>query len=141
MNLPVLNNTNELLDEISENDIYNSLLLQLQKDFLLIGLNFEIDSLENPTELFDYLLSVVNLLITTKINDFLNLLYRIDISEFKIKKIIESNSLTIDKEISFLILKREWTKVRKTRRRSKKLKTKKQHKTMPLQLELSLLKT
>jgi hypothetical protein len=50
-------------------------------------------------------------LIQEKFAEYLNLLYIVDVSEEKIKKLDGSDTLKLSKEVTFLILQREWQKV------------------------------
>lgn len=111
MKLPIINNTLELLENITAKDLFTQLSLQIQKDFNLISLDFNLDEFTNPTELFNYLKEIVSHLIHQKTDSFFNLLYRIDVQETQILAIINSESFNIEEQISFIILKREWQKV------------------------------
>ena len=111
MTILTVNTRSELIIQISKTSLYSSLVHQLQKDFTLIGLEIDITKFENPLELFNYLKEIVSNLLQNNFNDFLNLLYRIDIPEEKITQIIRNENLDIEFQISFLILKREWQKV------------------------------
>jgi len=46
-----------------------------------------------------------------KFNDYLNLLYIVDVSEEKIKQLDGSDAIQLSEQVTFLILKREWQKV------------------------------
>ena len=50
-------------------------------------------------------------LVQNKFSEYLNLLYIIDVSEEKIKKLDGSDIFKLTEEVTFLILKREWQKV------------------------------
>lgn len=109
MTLPA--NFEELIREADTLRLYKNLILQLNKDFLLanIDLNFNEDIL--PTSLKLILHETVFHLIQEKFTDYLNLLYIIDVSESKIKKLDGSDTLKLSEEVTFLILQREWQKV------------------------------
>ena len=105
------NNSLDLLNTVSEQDLYQELILQLNKDFSLVGLDYTFLIDQTPIQLKENLIVIVENLIKTDFNSYLNLLYRIDISE---KKIIrnKTDDLTIYSEkASFEILKRIWKKV------------------------------
>ena len=74
-----------LIQEAESLRLYKKLIIQLNKDFLYanIDLDFEEDIL--PTALKLMLHEIVYKLIQEKFNDYLNLLYIIDVSEEKIK--------------------------------------------------------
>lgn len=111
MKLPIVNSTQELITQIDTRVLYFKLVKQINKDFELIGLAIEVNENKSSLDLLSQLKKIVSLLIQQNFNDFLNLLYRIDISEQQITKIINSNTVNIEDQISFLILKREWQKV------------------------------
>ena len=84
MKLPIINNTIALINNIESELLYGKLANQLQKDFLLIGLEYQFSECKDPQDLLDFLTEIVAMLLQKNFNDFLNLLYRIDISEEKI---------------------------------------------------------
>jgi hypothetical protein len=111
MLLPKIINTEELFIEIDKTNLYQKIINQLNKDFELIGIDFSFDQNQDPKEFYIHLLDVVETIIQNKSDDFLNLLYRIDIDEIQIRNLIKNNSNKLINQISFLILKREWQKV------------------------------
>lgn len=104
MNLPALNT---LLEAQVSNDLYTKLVTQLDKDFKLTGINYDLDNL-TPSELLVCLYEVVEHLIQNEYAVFLNLLYRIDIPENQVEP---TDSFTLEENVVSLILKREWLKV------------------------------
>jgi len=104
-------NFNQLIKEANGLQLYQSLVKQLNKDFLYanIDLDFAEDIL--PESLKTMLHETVYNLIQEKFAEYLNLLYIIDVSEEAIKKLDGSDTLQLSDEVSFLILKREWQKV------------------------------
>ena len=109
MNLP--STFENLIAEANQLDLYNKLIIQLNKDFLLanIDLDFHEDIL--PTSLKLLLHETVYKLIQEKFAEYLNLLYIIDVSEKQVKALDGSDTLKLSETVSFLILKREWQKV------------------------------
>ena len=109
MNLP--STFENLIAEANQLDLYNKLIIQLNKDFLLanIDLDFHEDIL--PTSLKLLLHETVYKLIQEKFAEYLNLLYIIDVSEKQVKALDGSDTLKLFETVSFLILKREWQKV------------------------------
>lgn len=101
----------QLVSEIYERRLYIKLIEQLNKDFQLVGIEevFLINS--SPKELVAQLQKSIYQLIHTNFSDYMNLLYRIDISENEIKKIDGSDIEKLTEQVSFLILKRECQKV------------------------------
>ena len=101
----------QLLSEISDNGLYIQLIKQLNKDFSLSGIDYELEINSNPKELGGQLQLIIYDLITHNFSDYLNLLYRIDISENEIKELDTSNIEKLSENVSILILKRECKKV------------------------------
>lgn len=97
--------------KISDKNMYLKLIKQINKDFQLAGIIEEFSLKSNPTEFVNQLQNSVINLINENFSDYLNLLYRIDISENKIKSLDGSDILTLSKQVTFLIIKREWEKV------------------------------
>jgi hypothetical protein len=106
-----MNEITQLLNEIVTQNLYQDLIKQLEKDFLLSNENIEISEKTTPQELISVLHQKIHDLISFKFNEYLNLLYIIDISENLIKSLDGSDLLILSKEVSYLILKREWQKV------------------------------
>ncbi|MFK5878487.1 MAG: hypothetical protein QM478_03205 [Flavobacteriaceae bacterium] len=100
-----------LLSEIESVDLYLKLIEQLNKDFILAGIeqSFCLDC--TPSKLAQELHKILLRLINNDFDSYLNLLYRIDISEIEIKKLDGSNLEKMTEQIVYLLLKREWQKV------------------------------
>ena len=101
----------DLVKQASKIDLYDKLIKQLNKDFLLANIDFDINEKILPAELKLQLHEITYKLIQEKFSDYLNLLYIIDVSEEEIKQLDGSNILKLSEEVAFLILKREWKKV------------------------------
>ncbi|MDD3721229.1 MAG: hypothetical protein PHW92_01905 [Lutibacter sp.] len=104
-------NTEELLHLIECENLYEHLIEQLNKDFQLanVTVSFEIAIL--PVQLKKQLFEVLLNLITKQYDDYLNLLYRIDVPESELAKLKQDNLTTNIEEITYLVLKREYQKV------------------------------
>ena len=100
-----------LIEEANTLDLYNKLILQLNKDFLYanIDLDFDVDIL--PSSLKLLLHETVYRLIQEKFTEYLNLLYIIDVPEHAVKALNGDDIVALSAQVSFLILKREWQKV------------------------------
>lgn len=105
------NNSLELLEVIQKEQLYNQLLTQLKKDFKLANVPIKLPMDVTPSELKSLLHEKIYFLIVERFQDYLNLLYVVDISEQEVKKIALSDVVDISAEVSFLLLKREWQKV------------------------------
>lgn len=104
-------NTKELLNSITIENLIVQLIAQLNKDFQLANVAVSFDSKASPVqlknELFDTLLNLINY----HYDDYLNLLYRIDVPESELAKLKNDNLTTSIEEIAYLVLKREYQKV------------------------------
>lgn len=109
--IPIFSNANELVKFSSQNKMYNLLLLQLEKDFIYAGIDLNIRKNCSPNNLVESLQFEIKNLILVDFAGYLNLLYRIDVSEVEIKKTTTSNIDILSQQVCFLILKREWQKV------------------------------
>ena len=108
--LPQINTINLLISAKEEN-LYELLIMQLNKDFQLANINefFKIEI--TPELLYEKLGKVLYVLITKKYDDYLNFVYRIDLSEKELRKIVDTDLALVVKQLTFLILKREYQKV------------------------------
>ena len=91
--------------------LYKKLVLQLNKDIKRANLDTEFLNDISPSDLKLKLHEMIHNIILNKYNDYLNLLYIIDVSEVKIKNIEANSTLEISEKITYLILLREWQKV------------------------------
>jgi len=104
-------NATELLDLVKGEKLYIQLIQQLNKDFLLTNLNTKFELNCPPANLKKSLHDVLLQLITNQYDDYLNLMYRIDIAEKDLLKIKGDQIALIIEQITFVILKREYQKV------------------------------
>ncbi len=109
MSLP--SNFNDLISEATSLDLYQKLIIQLNKDLLYANIDLEFDEETLPTSLKLVLHEMVFQLIQNKFSDYLNLLYIVDVSEVKIRALEGSDALKLSDDVTFLILQREWQKV------------------------------
>jgi hypothetical protein len=104
-------NTDLLLDEAQGENLYLKLIDQINKDFNLANEPVDFPQSTSPDELKVQLHEKIYRLIQYKFAEYLNLLYIIDVAEDQIKKLDGSDLVELAKDVSFLILKREWQKV------------------------------
>ncbi|WP_028871639.1 hypothetical protein [Psychroserpens burtonensis] len=104
-------NFEELISKTEELKLYSKLIIQVNKDFLLANIDLAFDEAILPSSLKYLLHEVVFKLIQEKFAEYLNLLYIVDVSEEKIKKLDGSDTLKLSEQVAFLILQREWQKV------------------------------
>lgn len=93
--------------------LYEKLVVQLNKDFSRIGYTTDtpFKKTDTPEVLVLLLKQKIAELIHTNTEAYFNLLYIIDVSETKIKRLKSINTNEFITQISFLILQREWQKV------------------------------
>jgi hypothetical protein len=108
---PIPENTDILLADAENGNLYLSLIEQINKDFNLANEGIDFPLSISPEELKIQLHEKIYRMIQYKFAEYLNLLYIIDVSEIEIKKLDGSDLVILAEQVSFLILKREWQKV------------------------------
>ncbi|MCF6168437.1 hypothetical protein [Lutibacter sp.] len=103
--------TLELLDKVIDENLYQNLIIQLNKDFQLSNLNESFELSSEPNQLKKTLATILLKLITKQYDDYLNLLYRIDVSEKELLTVSSNNLDVTVEQITYIILKREYQKV------------------------------
>ena len=97
---------------IKANQYLSETVAQLEKDFLMIGVNFDIQKpVTDYKALFTFTNNLVNSLNNQDPKRILNLLYRIDLSEEIVQKQMKETDLTFTEMLSELIVKREIYKI------------------------------
>lgn len=109
--VPQVKDISSLLARAGEEHLMEKLVLQLCKDFQSANIFVDIEPTDSPEQLRRTLHETVFLLMRDRFNDYLNLLYIIDVSEEQVKSIRSIDTAEISGEVTFLILKREWQKV------------------------------
>jgi hypothetical protein len=109
-------NSTQLLQNAKEKQLYEKLVLQLEKDFGLanVPIDFTVNGkvIEVGIEVLKALLhEKIYFLIMEKFSDYLNLLYVVDVPEKSFKEIRVTDVVEVAEQVSFLILKRELQKV------------------------------
>ena len=104
-------NTEILLVEATNENLYNNLIDQINKDFNLANESIDLPQDIKPEELKNELHEKIYRLIQYKFAEYLNLLYIVDVPEDQIKKLDGSDIAELSKQVAFLVLKREWMKV------------------------------
>jgi hypothetical protein len=104
-------NTDVLLTEASNENLYFNLIEQINKDFNLANESIDLHQDIQPEELKSALHEKIYRLIQYKFAEYLNLLYIVDVPEDQIKKLDGSDIAELAKQVAFLVLKREWMKV------------------------------
>ena len=101
----------QLIDEIKSQELIQDLIVQLNKDANLSGLDVHFATSSTSEKLVKELYDVLVNLMTDDFRNYLNFLYRIDLSEQNVKSIQETEPKQIAKIVTLLVLKREWQKV------------------------------
>ena len=90
-------------------------MLQVQKDYERAGLDFPISEsqllTEDVTVIFTNLKEDIYLLLMEHFDQYLNLLYTVDIPEREFQGIDPADTVEASHQLSGLILKREWQKI------------------------------
>lgn len=109
MQLPI--SFDHLISKSEELNLYTKLVKQLNKDFLLANIDLDFDDDILPSSLKYIVHDIVFKLIQEKFAEYLNLLYIVDVSEEKVRKLDGSDTLKLSEQVTFLILQRTWQKV------------------------------
>ena len=109
MKLP--ENFQAFVKESEDNKLYKALILQLNKDLLNANIDLEFHPDTLPMSLKLILQEAINKLINDRFNDYLNLLYIVDVSEQKVRALEMDDTNQLSEEVTFLILQREFQKV------------------------------
>ncbi len=105
------NTSLEILQLAWQEELYDKLLQQIAKDFVLANIEIKISEELEPKQLRDIVREKIYFLLLEKFPEYLNLLYVVDIPEREIKKLNRLDAADASVEVCFLILKREWQKV------------------------------
>ncbi|MBT4217769.1 MAG: hypothetical protein HOE25_04275 [Flavobacteriales bacterium] len=102
----------EINNSIEKNSFLNETVEQLEKDFLMVGVNFDVPKpVLSYSSLFNFTIHLVDALQEKDSQKILNLLYRIDLSEEVVKNEMKQTDLSFTEMISEMIVKRELKKV------------------------------
>ena len=100
-----------LLEEIQSLDLLENLIQQIRKDADLAGAIFNCETDVSVKQLIVKIYDFILKLITTDFGTYLNFLYRVDLSEKTLLSITDTDPKLITKQVTFMVLKREWQKV------------------------------
>ena len=99
------------MDQIESVQLLHELIMQLNKDAELTGLDINFATSSTPKDLVKELYQILVNLMTQDFQSYLNFLYRIDLSEQHLRSIPETEPKQIAAIVTLLVLKREWQKV------------------------------
>ena len=102
----------EVNNSIQNNNFLNETVSQIKKDFLMVGVNFDIEKpVSSFNKLFIFTYNLINALNEREPKRLLNLLYRVDLSEEQVKEEMQSSELSFIELLSEMMVKRELYKV------------------------------
>ena len=104
-------NSTVLLQSVAANNLYEKLIFQLQKDFVLANISVDFSSDMETEQLRKVLHEKIYYLILEKFTEYLNLLYIVDVPEKAFKSIKVTDVVEVAEQVTFLVLKRELQKV------------------------------
>ena len=100
-----------LFEMANELGFYPKLIAQLNKDFLLANLNEIFEDNISPNCLKEKVQNIVLELLNSDYDSYLKLLYIIDVSEYKLKRLNGGDFMVLSEQICLEILLRVWEKV------------------------------
>lgn len=109
--IPTAKNSSQLLTIIKDASLYENLINQLIKDFELSGFALKIDKTSSPQDLLKELQHQIYQLMLHNFEGFLQLLYRVDVSEHAMQSDKTQDIDEMTQKATYVILKREWQKV------------------------------
>ena len=101
----------EFLDKLEDEKIYHKFISQLNKDFALANIDVHFSNTLRSAELVKNLNLEISNLLQNNYDSYLALIYRIDISENKLKYLQTDNFEELTMEITHLIIERELLKI------------------------------
>lgn len=111
MGLTKVSNSEELVREANKEALFSALVKQLNKDLHLANIPYTFENERYGPEFLVVFGRMLYDLIQHKFDEYLNLLYIVDVPEHQIKNIKETDLERLVPQVAFLILKREWQKV------------------------------
>lgn len=101
----------EIFKENENKKWLKHLIQQLNKDLHLTGIDFEFHKDVSPQDLYIGLQRLLFELINKDFRAYVNLLYRVDVSEKQLKDIQEIEVESVSNKVAILILRKEWQKL------------------------------
>jgi len=100
-----------LLQTAQKEQLYLKLVAQLQKDFALANIDVNLSDNLASSQLKIILHEKIYYLLLEKFQEYLNLLYVIDVPEKAFKEIHMTDAVEVAEQVTLLVLKRELHKV------------------------------
>ncbi|MGV6844912.1 MAG: hypothetical protein ACWA42_02145 [Lutibacter sp.] len=109
--MQIINQSYNFLDNAENKKLLVKVIQQLNKDFHLANLDYDFDENLKPFELKNKLRVIIEELLKKNYDGYLNLIYRIDLSEKDLNNLPKGNFEKLLDSITFLVLKRIFKKV------------------------------
>jgi hypothetical protein len=109
--MPYIQNSNDLLSSLAEGE-YARLLAQLIKDFNRSNVAIDLRVELRPDQMRSILREKMYLLMMKAFDDYLSLMYVIDIPEKSFRGLRVTDRVEVADQVVFIILKRELQKIR-----------------------------
>lgn len=100
-----------LLQKSTTENLYIKLIEQLNKDYQFANINEAFSTEVTPEQLYTQLTKSLLNLINTHYDAYLNLLYRVDVSETDLAKLKGGDVNVLIPQVAFYVLKRIYQKV------------------------------
>ena len=120
---PNFTDAHTLLDEARKSGQFEVLLSQLQKDFERASVPFPLPQAgkeaHDPGKILHALRESLYLLLMERFDQYLNLMYAADVPEREFRDVPVTDAVEVAEAATFILLKREWQKVRYRSRQGK----------------------
>jgi len=97
--------------QIESDDLLEKLIVQLHKDADLSGVSFQGNHMVSAEQLVQHVYAWLLNLITNDFGSYMNFLYRVDIPEYDVRSIGETEPHRIAQKVTIMVLQRELKKV------------------------------
>ena len=101
----------EIFEKLKNFNLQEKLVVQIIKDFKRSNVSLVIPISSSNKDILKLLQEKLYVLFLEKFDDYLNLLYVIDIPEKSLKKVKTNDIVEVSKEVAFLAFEREFQKV------------------------------
>ncbi len=108
--LGVISKVKRVLRKAEAEALYTALIAQLNKDLRMVDIDYEFAADEQPDALWKSFSELIEHFIDKDQTKLVALLYRIDVSEEKLKVRNKDDSALDAQTLAFVILQREWQK-------------------------------
>lgn len=106
-----LQHLSELEKQVQQENLLEALIVQTNKDFQLANHPLDLSLQSTPEQIIQVVHQKVYDLLQYQFNEYLNLLYIVDVPESQVKSITANDMVEISEQVTFLLIKRIWQKV------------------------------